>query len=65
MATTERLVGSTKAAQMIGRSPRTIHRLVDEGRLVPAVVAPGGRNGAYLFRAVDVEQLARDLRVSA
>lgn len=51
------LIGSTEAARILGRSPRTIHRLVEAGELTPAVVAPGGFAGAFLFRRADVEAL--------
>lgn len=51
------LIGSTEAARILGRSPRTIHRLVEADELTPAVVAPGGFAGAFLFRRADVEAL--------
>lgn len=57
------LIGSTEAARILGRSPRTIHRLVEAGELTPAVVAPGGFAGAFLFRRADVEALL-DARAS-
>ena len=53
-----RLFYSTyEAARILGKSPRTIHRYVDDGRLVPALKAPGGFAGAYLFRRADIEAL--------
>lgn len=58
------LIGSTEAARILGQSPRTVHRLVAAGTLVPTIVAPGGRAGAYLFERSDVEQLA-DAKASA
>lgn len=57
MSQTDDLIGSTEAARILGRSPRTIHRLVEAGTLTPAVVAPGGFAGAFLFRRADVEAL--------
>jgi excisionase family DNA binding protein len=51
------LIGSTEAARLLGKSPRTIHRMVDAGTLTPAMTAPGGRVGVYLFRRDDVEAL--------
>ena len=58
MDTTDDLIGSVEAARLIGKSPRTIHRLVESGDLAPALTAPGGAHGAYLFRREDVEALA-------
>lgn len=61
------LIGSTEAGRLMGRSPRTVHRLVDSGELVPVVVAPGGIKGAYLFDRADVEALvvARDEKAAS
>jgi hypothetical protein len=59
--TTETLIGTADAARLIGKSPRTIHRLVASGRLVPALVAPGGNSGSYLFHRDDILALASDL----
>lgn len=50
-------IGSAEAARILGKSPRTIHRLVASGELVPVMVAPGGFKGAYLFDREDVEAL--------
>ena len=54
---TEDLIGTAEAARILGKSPRTVHRLVDSGDLTPALTAPGGRAGAYLFHRSDVEKL--------
>ena len=51
------LITSPEAGRIIGRSPRTIHRLVESGALTPAVRLPGP-NGALLFRREDIEALA-------
>ena len=51
------LIGSTEAARILGKSPRTVHRLVQSGSLKPAAIAPGGYAGAYLFHRADVEAL--------
>lgn len=56
---TDALIGSAEAAQILGKSVRSVHRLVDSGHLTPALVAPGGRAGSYLFRREDVEALAK------
>lgn len=51
------LVGTAEAARILSVSHRTIHRLVEAGDLVPAMTAPGGFKGAFLFRLVDVERV--------
>lgn len=53
-------IGTTEAAQILGKSPRTVHRLVETGVLVPVFVAPGGYAGAFLFARADVEALAAE-----
>lgn len=53
------LIGSVEAAKILGKSPRTVHRMVTAGTLTPVVTAPGGAVGVFLFRRNDVEQLAR------
>lgn len=52
------LIGTAEAARILGKSPRTVHRMVPND-LRPAIVAPGGRAGVYMFRRADVEALAR------
>ena len=54
------LIGSAEAARILGRSPRTVHRLVTSGALVPVTVTPAGPHGAYLFRRADVEALREE-----
>lgn len=44
---------------MLGKSPRTIHRMVQSGELHPVQQLPGP-NGAYLYRRSDVEALASE-----
>ena len=51
------LIGTAEAAQILGKSHRTIHRLVKSGDLKPAMTAPGGPSGVFLFRRADVEAL--------
>lgn len=60
MANDEALIGTTEAARILRKSPRTIHRLVQAGELVPAMTAPGGPHGTYLFRLADLEAMAED-----
>jgi len=58
------LIGTTEVASILGKSPRTVHRMVTAGHLIPALKAPGGSVGIYLFNRADVEAL-RDTRASA
>jgi excisionase family DNA binding protein len=53
----DELIGSAEAARILGKSPRTVHRLVKAGTLTPAHVAPGGFVGSFLFNRSDVEEL--------
>ena len=55
--TNSNLIGSAEAARLLGRSPRTIHRMVKAGTIVPAMTAPGGNVGVFLFNRADVEAL--------
>lgn len=58
MPHTEDLIGTAEAARILGRSHRTVHRMVRDGGLTPAITAPGGPSGAFLFRRADVEKIA-------
>lgn len=58
MPHTEDLIGTAEAARILGRSPRTVHRLVEAGDLTPAVTAPGGHHGTFLFRRDDIMKIA-------
>lgn len=51
------LVTTVQAAEITGKSWRTIIRLVERGQLTPAQKLPGLR-GAFLFDRADVEALA-------
>lgn len=62
---TEDLIGTAEAARILGKSPRTVHRLVDSGDLTPAITAPGGHHGTFLFRRGDVEKLAQPEAVAS
>lgn len=57
MTNTEHLITTADAAQVLGKSTRTIYRMVNAGILTPAIIAPGGRVGSYLFDRADVEAL--------
>lgn len=56
--TEEHLIGTAEAARILDKSHRTIHRLVESGDLIPAMTAPGGPSGVFLFRKADVERMA-------
>lgn len=57
METLSDLIGSAESARLLGKSARTIHRLVESGALTPVMTAPGGFNGTFLFRREDIEAL--------
>ena len=57
MPTENDLIGSTEAAALLGKSPRTVHRMVEAGTLSPAITAPGGFRGTYLFKRSDIEAI--------
>lgn len=65
--TPQDLIGSAEAATILGKSPRTVHRLVESGTLTPAMKAPGGFAGIYLFHRADVEavKVERDLQAAS
>lgn len=54
------LIGTAEAARILDKSHRTIHRLVKSGDLIPAMTAPGGPSGVFLFNRADVERLAKE-----
>lgn len=51
------LIGTAEVARILGKSPRTVHRMVKDGRLEVAQTIPGGYVGVWLFRRADVEEL--------
>ena len=51
------LLTSVQVAARLGKSARTIHRMVQAGVLRPVQKLPGP-NGAFLFRPEDVERLS-------
>jgi hypothetical protein len=57
MTTDEQLIGTAEVARILGKSHRTVHRLVEARDLVPVMVAPGGKAGIFLFARADVEKL--------
>lgn len=53
----QHLIGTAEASRILGKSHRTIHRMVADGRLPVALTAPGGFVGAFMFDRADVEAL--------
>ena len=62
--TTAPLLTSPEVGALLGRSSRTVHRLVEAGELKPAMKL-SGPNGAYLFRAEDVQRLLSGRKTAA
>lgn len=60
---TEPLIGTHQASKILSVNVRTVHRMIDDGRLVPAAKVPG-QTGAYMFDPADVERLAETRRNS-
>lgn len=56
---TPEMVSTSQAARLLGCHVRTVHRLVESGRLKPVAKVPG-RTGAYLFLRIDVAAVAKD-----
>ena len=56
-------LGTAEAAQILGIEVRTVHRMVADGRLRPAMKLPG-KTGAYVFARVEVERLAAERRAA-
>jgi len=53
----DELIGSSAAARLLGVSQQTLNRAVRQGRLVPAVVTPGGHRR---FAASEIADSRRD-----
>ncbi|GAA5121761.1 helix-turn-helix domain-containing protein [Pseudonocardia adelaidensis] len=60
----ERLVSTGEAARALGVSSRSLARWAREGRLVPALVTPGGdkRPGQYRWLLSDLREQLLKLR---
>ena len=63
MQTTE-LLTSAQAAVILGKSARTVQRMVDAGEIAAAQKLPGP-NGAYLFAPTEVERVRTELAAIA
>lgn len=57
--TTETLIGSAEACDVLGIDRSTLSRWVALGHIAPALRLPG-QTGAHLFDRADVERLARE-----
>ena len=53
------LISTAEAAKMLGVSVRTLNRMADDGRIVPAAKAPGLRGGD-LYEPAEVERVAAE-----
>ena len=56
MPDSEDLITAPEAGAILGKSARTVQRMIPTGELTPVRKLPGP-NGAYLFRRSDVEAL--------
>ena len=54
-----RLIPTAEAAEILGVHARTVHRMVEQGRLFPSLKI-AGRTGAYLFERAEVERAAAE-----
>jgi excisionase family DNA binding protein len=54
------LIGTAEVARVLGKSTRTVHRMVADGRLTPTMIAPGGYVGTWLFDRAEIEALAAE-----
>ena len=57
MTNHEELIVSSQVGAILGKSPRTIARLAEQGEIPYATKLPGP-NGAYLFRKAEIEEIA-------
>lgn len=55
-----RFIGTSGAAKVLGRSIKTVHRWIENGRLQPVGrLENGGPNDALILLLSDVEDLAK------
>lgn len=55
--TQHHLIGSAETAALLGRSQRTVQRMVKAGELTPAMTVRGGYVGTWLFDRAEVERV--------
>lgn len=58
------LLTSAQAGVILGKSARTVQRMVDAGEITAAQKLPGP-NGAYLFASTEVERVRTELAAIA
>lgn len=58
------LLTSAQAGVILGKSARTVQRMVDAGEIAAAQKLPGP-NGAYLFSPTEVERVRAELAAIA
>jgi DNA-binding transcriptional MerR regulator len=58
-SSSERLIGSVEAADILGVAPATITRWVAKGTITPAAKGPG-QTGPFLFSLTEIVRLAQD-----
>ena len=58
-ANPDELIISSQVGVILGKSPRTIARLTEQGKIPYESKLPGP-NGAYLFRRSDIERMAAE-----
>lgn len=58
------LLTSAQAGVILGKSARTVQRMVDAGEIAAAQKLPG-TNGAYLFAPTEVERVRTELAAIA
>ena len=59
MSDEHQLITSHEAGVILGKSARTVQRMIPTGELTPVRKLPGP-NGAYLFRLADIDALATE-----
>lgn len=57
MSSTTDVIGVTEAAEILGRSVRTVNRKAQRGEIAHVGKLPG-KTGAYLFHRADITALA-------
>nr|BFF07784.1 hypothetical protein GCM10023233_27530 [Brevibacterium otitidis] len=60
MSNSERLLSTREVASCLGVHVRAVSRLVAADKLAPAIVAPGGPHGTYLFDPAVVDEYKRE-----
>lgn len=56
MSSPDEYLSTPQVARELHVSTRTVHRMVTAGTLTPALTAPGGPHGAFLFTRAEVQR---------